>query len=52
MLDYLCFFKRYCKLIVTDLSKQQNLDPDPEEIQQINFAENLDRAESATKILW
>ena len=32
-------------MIVVDLSKQQALDADPKEIQQINFAGNLDRAE-------
>ena len=32
------------KMIVVDLSKQQTLDADPREIQQINLTENLDRA--------
>ena len=31
-------------MIAIDLSKQQVLDVDPREIQQINFTENLDRA--------
>ena len=30
-------------MIAIDLSKQQALDADPREIQQINFTENLDR---------
>ena len=41
LLDY-TYFKKYYKMIVVDLSKQQ--DADPEAIQQINFAANLDRA--------
>ena len=31
-------------MIAVDLSKQQSLDVDLREIQQINFTENLDRA--------
>ena len=31
-------------MIAVDLSKQQALDADPREIQQINFLANLDRA--------
>ena len=31
-------------MIAVDLSKQQALDADPREIQQINFTANLDRA--------
>ena len=31
-------------MIAVDLSKQQALDADPKEIQQINFTANLDRA--------
>ena len=42
------YFKKYYKLIATDLSEQQKLDADPKAIQQINFTENLDRAEGAT----
>ena len=33
-------------MIAVDLSKQQVLDADPRAIQQINFTENLDRAEN------
>ena len=43
LLDY-NYFKNYCKIIATDLSKQQALNADPKAIQQINFTENLDRA--------
>ena len=39
-------FKEYYKMIVIDLSKQQALDADPKEIQQINFTEN--RAQQAS----
>ena len=35
-------------MIAIDLNKQQELDVDPKAIQQINFTENLDRAEHAT----
>ena len=42
------YFKKYCKLIEIDLTKQQKLDDHPKEIQQINFAGNLDRAEGST----
>ena len=35
------YFKKYCKLIAIDLSKQQKLDADPKVIQQINFIGNL-----------
>ena len=38
------YFKKYCKVIAIDLSKQQALDADPRAIQQINFTANLDRA--------
>ena len=38
------YFKKYYKMIVIDLSKQQVLDVDPKAIQQINFTANLDRA--------
>ena len=47
LLDYL-YFKKYYKLIVIDLSKQQKLDADPKAIQKTNFTGNLDRAEGAT----
>ena len=43
LLDY-TYFKKNCKMIATDLSKQQALDGDPKAIQQINFTANLDRA--------
>ena len=33
------YFRKYRKLIATDLSKQQKLDSDPKAIQQINFNE-------------
>ena len=42
-LDYI-YFKNYCKIIVTDLSKQQVLDADRKAIQEINFTVNLARA--------
>ena len=48
LLDYL-YFKRTYKLIAIDLRKQQKLDADPKSVQQINFTENLDRAQGATK---
>ena len=47
LLDY-PYFKKYYKLVGTDLSKQQKLDADPKAIQKINFTVNLDRAEGAT----
>ena len=37
-------------MIAIDFSKQQALDADPKAIQQITFAENADRAASATMI--
>ena len=43
LLDY-PHFKKTCKMIAVDLSKQQALDADPRAIQQINFTANLDRA--------
>ena len=43
LLDYLYFRDNY-KMIAIDLSRQQALDPDPRQIQQINFTANLDRA--------
>ena len=42
-LDYI-YFKNYCKIIVTDLSKQQVLGADRKAIQEINFTVNLARA--------
>ena len=50
LLDY-PYFKRYYKLIATDLSKQPKLDTDSKAIQQINFAVNLDREEGSTMFL-
>ena len=47
LLDYL-YFKKYHKLIVIDLSKQQKLDTDLKAIQQIKFNRNLDKAEGST----
>ena len=35
-------------MIAIDLSNQQALDADPRAIQQINFTENLDRAQTTT----
>ena len=46
LLDY-TNFKKYCKMIAVDLSKQQVLDADAKAIQQINFTANLDRAGNA-----
>ena len=43
LLDYPYFADTY-KMIAVDLRKQQALDDDPREIQQINFTANLDRA--------
>ena len=42
LLDYL-YFENYYKMISIDLSKQQELDPDPKAIQQINFTVNLEK---------
>ena len=42
------YFKKYCKIIAIDLSKQQALDADPKAIQQINFTGNLDRPAGPT----
>ena len=47
LLDY-AYFKSYYKMIAVDLSKQQELDADPREIQQIDFTANLDRAGNTT----
>ena len=40
---YYPYFKENCKMISIDLGKQQALDFDLREIQQINFIANLDR---------
>ena len=42
LLDY-TYFKKYCKMIAIDLSRQQDLDADPKTIQQINFTAKLGR---------
>ena len=42
MLDYK-YFKDYYKIITIALSKQQALDADPKDINQINFTGNLAR---------
>ena len=47
LLDY-TYFKENYKIIAIDLSKQQDLDADPREIQQINLTANLDRAGNTT----
>ena len=46
LLDYHCFEKY--KLITIDFNKQQALDADPKETEQINFTRNLDRDGNAT----
>ena len=40
LLDY-NYFEKYYKVITKDLSKQQALDADPKEIQQMSFTGNL-----------
>ena len=45
LLDYPHFKDSY-KIIAVDLNKQQALDADPRENQQINFTANLDRADN------
>ena len=40
LLDYI-YFKKYYKMIATDLTKQQALDADPKAIQQIKFRGKL-----------
>ena len=44
LLDY-PYFNENSKLIAIDLSRKEALDTDPRAIQQVNFTENLDRAE-------
>ena len=39
LLDH-SYFKKYYKMMATDLSKQQALDADPKAIKQINFRAN------------
>ena len=36
------YFKKHCKMIAIDLSKQQASDADPKAIQQISFTGNLE----------
>ena len=47
LLDY-PYFKENYKMIVIDLSRQNELDADPRTIQQITFIANLDRAGNIT----
>ena len=49
LLDYDYFKKYHYKMIAIDLCKQQVLDADPKEIQQINFTGNLEN--QSTNIL-
>ena len=44
LLDYI-YFKKYYKMIAVDLSKQQALDADPNEIQQIDFTAQIEQEE-------
>ena len=44
LLDY-PYFNENSQLIAIDLSRKEALDTDPRAIQQVNFTENLDRAE-------
>ena len=37
------YFKKYYKMIATDVSKQQTLDADPKAIKQINFTGNIEQ---------
>ena len=47
-LPYHVYFKNCHEMIAIDLDKQQVLHTNPKEIQQINFARNLDRVGNAT----
>ena len=47
LLDY-SYLKENYNMIAIDLSKQQALDSDPREIQQINFTANLEREGNTT----
>ena len=49
LLDYF-YFKGNYMMIAINLINQQTLDTDPRAIQQINFTENLDRAENTTML--
>ena len=46
LLDY-PYFKKYYKLIAIDLRKQQKLDADPKEMQEINFTGNSEKLEDS-----
>ena len=48
LLEY-SYFKENYKMIAIDFSKQQALDADPWEIQQINFTQILHRTGNTTK---
>ena len=48
LLDY-DYFKKHYKLVAVDLSKQNELDPDPKAIQQIEFKYML---ETDSTIYW
>ena len=48
LLDY-DYFKKHYKLVAADLSKQNELDPDPKAIQQIEFKYML---ETDSTIYW
>ena len=43
------YFKKHCKLVAVDLSKQKELDADPRAIQQIEFKYML---ETNSTIYW
>ena len=45
------YFKENYKMIETDLSKEQALNADPREVQQINFTVNLDRPGNTTMLI-
>ena len=51
MLDY-NYFKKYCKMIAIDLSKQQALDVDLKAKQKISFTGNLDNEYRNTTIFF
>ena len=46
------YFDKYQKTIAIDLSKQQALDADPKEIQQLNFTGNPMRKGNANKAMF
>ena len=51
LLDYPYFKENNYKMIVIDLSRQNELDADPRAVQQINFTANVDRAGNKTIFL-